>query len=294
MKKQLLMVIASAALSTACTGVREDGSSSSGTSGTHGSTGTTGTHGSTGSTGTSAGTSGSTGSGACVTIAQARTSPSSTVLCLDDVTTVLSGPAGAATTSGTKFAGNYFVADATGAAVLVYKSKVAAPTGDPARGDNIKVNGLASQYQGQEQIIGTAAAPINITIKSSGNALPTPFAAASASDLSDTSASSDANLGKYVKVPAGTYTADYRPAEFVFNSADGGAAKYDGFKLTSGSDTILVETYSFRFNTGSCFDGGVPTFSPENGGFKGIFDKEQIQDGQQHKIVILGSCDDTH
>ena len=117
---------------------------------------------------------------------------------------------------------------------------------------------------------------------------------ASAADISDTNAASDANIGKYVQVPTGTYTADYAPTEFLFASSDGGAPKFDGFKLTSGSDTILVETYSFRFNTGSCFDGGRPTFGPENGGFKGVFDKEQIQDGAKHKVVVFGSCDDSH
>ena len=96
--------------------------------------------------------------------------------------------------------------------------------------------------------------------------------------------------GHYVPVPAGAYVEDFRASAFRYTSSTTGKTYQDGFSLTDGVSTVLVDTYSFQYSPRNCLptDGGEPDLSA--GGFNGIVDTEQTDDGNVNQVVIYGQC----
>ena len=88
------------------------------------------------------------------------------------------------------------------------------------------------------------------------------------------------------QIPRGTYTQNNAAPAFLYKTV------YDGVTLTSGTSVIYVDTYRFSEATTSCFptDGGFPDFSA--GGFNGVLDNAQVDDGTIHKVLFFGSCSD--
>jgi hypothetical protein len=193
---------------------------------------------------------------------------------------------------GTEFAGDYYVGDGTGY-LLVYKEKSSPITGDPGRGLTTSVAGAFEFYPedggalGQPQMTGQS---LTLTIGSPGT-LPT-------SSLTPTLAQVDANtgdtslLGQYVEVPAGNYTQNSTSPVWTYTSSSTHKTYYDGVVLTSGSNTVMVETTTFQYPTKSCRPDAGPNIDFSKGGFKGVFDTEQTDDGAFHMVVVFGDCSD--
>jgi hypothetical protein len=295
MMKRILFAAAVAALATGCGSSRNDStSSSSGSTGTNGTTSSGSTTGS-GSTGTSgSGSSGSTTGRTCTQVADVATlrngTPADTYVCLSSLVTVFASSYGADLDGGaTKFNGNYFLADSNGNMIDVFKTKKSGPfTVDPNQGNVVNVVGTFGPFpfDGGQLEIGSKAPSVDLTSSSATVAVPVPDSATLA-DVSDSATS--AELGRYVIVPAGTYTQDNAAPELKVSVA--GRTFQDGVALVSGSNRVLVETFTFKFNNGgtSCpNDGGFPDLS--TGNFHGVVDRIKGGDGALHKVVFLGGC----
>lgn len=261
----------------------------------------------TGNTSSGSGSTGGTTGCSQMTIAQARQAPAYTPVCLTGVTTLYSQSPGAPDAGGTSFSGTYVVADANGDAMQIYKTKYAAPTGDPVRADNVSADGIIKLFPtspdggalptSNPQLGGSH---LTINIDSSGNAMPTPKTPTTAQ--LDHNAADPSMVGSYVLVPAptsGTWTQSYDPAmEHVTSYNDGGSRTYeDGVVLTDGTSTVWVDTYDMFSKPSarqdkSCFpsDGGQPDFTA--GGFKGYYDYGQTPGGQMGAVLFFGDCRD--
>lgn len=314
MQKQILTAAAIAALATGCGATRETTSSSSTststtTSGGRGSTGTSGTSGSGGTIGgsgttggTTAGTTGSTGTFTCGVndLVTMRTAPNNSGVCASSLTAVMVASQGNTLDGGSasQFSGNYFLVDSSSNAVFVYKdNSYAALNPEPVKGTSYDMRGTLQYFPTDA---GSKAIPevtpgfrsnqtLSFVDKGAGSATAlTPTAAQLSATGTD-----DSFLGKYVVVPAGTYTVETNPDEFKFAYRDGGfSATSNGLAITSGTDRILVDTYTMRFSTGNCVvDGGAglgPTIGA--GGFKGVFEYQRLQTGVMGKVVYYGNC----
>jgi hypothetical protein len=194
---------------------------------------------------------------------------------------------------GTQYPANWYLADSTGAVISVYKEEAEGLLSlDPVRPDNVIV--AAGFYEvfpldagGTQQLSGYY---LDLEPGSpAAGTLPTPLTA-SMSDL--VSPGSSQYLGHYVKVPAGNYTQDWHASAFSYTSSTSGKTYQDGVSISDGSNTVLIDTYTFEYSSGSsaCIppDGGQPDLS--NGDFNGVFDVEETDDGAVNSVIFYGSC----
>jgi hypothetical protein len=191
------------------------------------------------------------------------------------------------------FAGEYYVGDNTGW-LLVYQEKgiPQASAAAPGVGLTTDVSGTFEYFPsdggdlGQPQLSGK---DLTMTLGGAGT-LPT--AQTVTLDQLDYSTGDSSLIGQYVEVPAGTYKEDSTSPVWTYtSSATPPKTYYDGIILTSGSTTIAVDTTTFSYPTKPCHvDAGANTTDLTKGGFTGVFDTEQTDDGAFHKVIVFGSC----
>ncbi len=216
--------------------------------------------------------------------------PEFELVCLNNATVVMSTSYGnLAADGGTQFDGDYYVSDSNSTVIDIFKSK---HTGllntDPVRGDMVDVTGRLEYFPyyndggwpvgAMAEITGSSlqfTAVGSGTVPSAQNATTSQLA-----DNSDTSL-----VASYVHVPAGSYTQDNAATEM--HTATG---YQDGLALVSGSDRMLVETFTYKYSPGNCFepDGGFPDLS--GGNFNAILDQGKGPDGNIHKMLYYGQC----
>lgn len=296
MMKRILFAAAVAALAAGCGSSRNDSSSStSGSTGTSATTGSGSTSGSTGTTGSTSGSTGTTGLPTCTQVPDVNTlrtaTAADTYVCVNNLVTVFASSFGAALPDGgTKYNGSYYLADAQGNMIDVFKSKKSgAFTVDPSQGTVVNATGYIGQHPADGGLLEIGSKYPATDLKASSGTVALPAGdAATLADLSDSSTA--AELGRFVVVPAGTYTQDNAAPELQVHTSTG-ATYQDGVALTSGSNRVLVETYTFKYNNGGTNcpdDGGFPDLS--GGNFHGVVDRIKGGDGNLHKVVFLGGC----
>lgn len=284
-----------AAASTSSTGTTA-GSTTAGSTSTAGSTGGTST--STSTTASSSSSSGSTGTttgttGAAPDVATARLAPAGTPAAVTGVMTILASSYGPPKSTGTTYAGKYYVMDGTTNQVIyVYKPKSAGVLSfDPDRLDMVDVYGTISTYPadgGQVQI-----SEPNLDIVDGGGPGTPPFGGQTATALQLSDASPDTSLvGYYVAVPAPvtSYTQENNPPELTLTTST--KTYVNGVALTdSTGDRILVDTFTFAHSSNNCLptDGGnAPDLT--GGAFNAVLDQAVTGDGKLHKVLFYGHC----
>jgi len=279
--------------SNTTTGNTTSGNTTSNTTGTTTGTTTSGTTTGTTTTGTTTGTTGCVQSD--IPTVRSPATPFFTEVCVSNVVVVGANNAGNALPDGggTQYNGEYYVADSNANAIEVFKTKYASPIDDPTRGDEVNVDGITKQLPtdgGPTATIEIAGLGLRITAVSAG-AVPTPKTV-NFSDL-DHASPTTSLIGSYVLVPAGSYTENFTDPGLQFHASNGNTYQ-DGFSLTSGANTIWVDTYDLGKGAAdkSCIptDGGMPDFSA--GGFKAVFDYGLAPNGTQSAILLFGDCND--